>query len=756
MHRSKTAISTTGSKANANNIAAGAAGLSKSSVPVLKKEAPEEDLTQENSHSFSTKSDLAGLAAASENPADSGLDAFKAGERPLPKIKIKPALQLKSGTYLDSPVIQMKKPVFKDGKWRVEGINEGFTSKEKAERAYEKMKAEMASASSEKPKAEKSKTKTKVKAEQDDADDKEREAGESKRVLTADEIEAREKDPILVARGKATAAKHTAKANDLTARLNTEMSEQKLSGTVEKMGGATSTKIFGMKDGEKRVKEPASYAGDREAQMRRWIAMSLYAYLKLMEKASMEVQVGMKGKVIGISANEEDKIKILATALDNGIASIKTIAAKVIENIGTGKLQLERDEAIRTLRHCAKLLRNKYNILNKYKSVEVTAGGGSKLPAGYHAELRLVEAGFEDINGVKRPCVACFISLKKKGFKPKSCGPFWPSMPSMNAIYKLLGIAKNTEYTKLAPKDLEKIIALLAPAMEHSYVTKSQVDRQPTTKYDTDSDSDVDEKSKGGDKDPELAAIPKAAILIRHFKEGKKIAPGAKEEALPAASSGKTHAKKTGARPAIAGLDGDAWGDEKEKTAPKGAGLFPAIPGASPATVDKSRGTKAKPKLDPGTSPGGAHSEEEKKLMRATKAGALVYDPSFRAAGAGVARARPASVNGFGKTYPTVPHKDGDACFWGMLRGKGFTPTDLSAAAKKAGVTVDMHLTEDKAVEIVKVLNETKSTTFTLQIDVFNIISCAPVRKRLHQDKGTIMRIGLFSGAGTGYYVLPE
>lgn len=386
--------------------------------------------------------------------------------------------------------------------------------------------------------------------------DADEEGGEQERK----ETKVKAKDPKKQQRAKEAYAKRKQFSDELLGQM-AEKTEQPM-----KLFTGTSNKIAAV-DEHKEVKAvgPKSYEDDRNAQARRWASTVVFKYLNNVDKQrTEEIQTGVKEeeteeeieeetkevkedkgkreKVLGISANENIRNEWIRKNVKN-MEHIKEMARALIKKMDgekdSGKKSKQKsvklfknsNEAIRTLRHCAKLLRDKYDEAGSFDKIQVPDKVAAKKDK-LHAELRLVAEGFELTKGVKRPCVACAIVLKDEGVEVQSTGPFWVSDAALKSVKEKHKLPmKNAQ---LSSEHIDTLADLAAEFMEKSVYSQVQGGK-PTADYDTDSDSDIETKSDGELSDGDMELIKKAEKAIKNLEGNrakKKRKTGEHEDAV--------------------------------------------------------------------------------------------------------------------------------------------------------------------------------------------------------------------------------
>lgn len=445
-------------------------------------------------------------------------------------------------------VIQRYPPVpQKDGSFYLSETKKYYETKEEAEDAYIEWGKEdlidIDSESEEKPKDRILKIKKKKKSkkrkfieiisEEDDESDKEKEE-------VVDEKQ-KKKELLRSKKSKDVAEKNKA-AREIGKLVNGLLKKEESEISVIVQGGPFA-KMLAKKDGKKIEEAPKSFDGKREKQLRRWVSTILFNYYNLVkETTTQEVQAGMLDGKLGLAANEDSIIKSIRETIKS-IEDLRVMAKEMLEFSGKlSETKLANPKIVslqRTMRHSLKFLRDKYGVLDDIKEIEVVP---TKKEDGVHAELRLVDIGYINIDGVKRPCISCAVMLTNKDILVESVGPYWFSESAGIEIYKMLKIPVGpvNELTE----DQQKLLAeTIYPFMEKSKLTKVK-GGAGTDKYGEDSDSEVDENFSDesdfeyGKMITVMKDMPKEQKKIprvkkdkkKTFKKRKKMAPGKKKK----------------------------------------------------------------------------------------------------------------------------------------------------------------------------------------------------------------------------------
>jgi hypothetical protein len=245
------------------------------------------------------------------------------------------------------------------------------------------------------------------------------------------------------------------------------------------------------------LRYPRSYESDRTNQSLRHLATAAKVYLDLKGLTDyQEVQAAFtkSGKFI-ISSNSNRANKELREFFEG--QTIEQISKTLTKNVKYKSQETDIDTYSRENRHLKKF--------SDKDRLKTAFGSGTKgkisVPDdvkperdGLHAELRIKEAGDDDVDiqhikGIKRPCAHCFAALKLP--PPKDGGPGQgPEWPSRAA--KLSGVTPSTGVTRITIKKISK---------------------KPTVDYDTESESEAEDKPKlGGPKKPKKLKADKSVL----------------------------------------------------------------------------------------------------------------------------------------------------------------------------------------------------------------------------------------------------
>lgn len=442
-------------------------------------------------------------------------------------------------------VIQRYPPVpQKDGSFYLSETKKYYETKEEAEDAYiewgkeDLIDIDIDSESEEKPKDRILKIKKKKKSkkrkfieiisEEDDESDKEKEE-------VVDEKQ-KKKELLRSKKSKDVAEKNKA-AREIGKLVNGLLKKEESEISVIVQGGPFA-KMLAKKDGKKIEEAPKSFDGKREKQLRRWVSTILFNYYNLVkETTTQEIQAGMLDGKLGLAANEDSIIKSIRETIKS-IEDLRVMAKEMLEFSGKlSETKLANPKIVslqRTMRHSLKFLRDKYGVLDDIKEIEVVP---TKKEDGVHAELRLVDIGYIDIDGVKRPCISCAVMLTNKDILVESVGPYWFSESAGIEIYKMLKIPVGpvNELTE----DQQKLLAeTIYPFMEKSKLTKVK-GGAGTDKYGEDSDSEVDENFSDesdfeyGKMITVMKDMPKEQKKIPRVKKDKKKTTKRRKKIIP-------------------------------------------------------------------------------------------------------------------------------------------------------------------------------------------------------------------------------
>lgn len=222
------------------------------------------------------------------------------------------------------------------------------------------------------------------------------------------------------------------------------------------------------------VVAPRSYREQREVQALRWISTLVFKYLHHLGNDPMEVQAAVHNGSLLIAANTSRSNNALNELVKSrtGAAFVALIVTEVNrlekETASLTKKQDRLTFSEREDRHRSKLvariinatdaLADAYPLVRKAltQPVVVCANGVQ----GLHAERRInMHAGVTPvhISGVKRPCVACYLSLfTGRGVHP---GPYWPSD------------AANIGFAEYQDRDVAALAERITAAITDTYVT---------------------------------------------------------------------------------------------------------------------------------------------------------------------------------------------------------------------------------------------------------------------------------------------
>ena len=302
--------------------------------------------------------------------------------------------------------------------------------------------------------------------------------------------------------------------------------------------------IHGQDHNHDRQSRPTSFADQRPTQTRRHIATTVYWYLKKLEQDPREVQTAVDEDdptALPISSNmNASNQKLRALLADEKLgadlpARLRAMAREVAASVLNGELIKQNPNfVIRTLRHCAKLLQDAYEQLDQFESAAVPDDADED---GLHAELRLLDADFSDPVGVKRPCAACFLDLRRRGVVVHSAGPIWITAGALQSLFAQSNIAPGTAIRNLTADDIEKLAKAIVPAVQAATLTAPRKPKtKPTHDYGTDSDSDFEDDPAADSPDAAMLKAIAAKLRELHGKSAKQKKRG-QAAAAPASSA---------------------------------------------------------------------------------------------------------------------------------------------------------------------------------------------------------------------------
>ena len=165
-----------------------------------------------------------------------------------------------------------------------------------------------------------------------------------------------------------------------------------------------------------------SFREDRDAQMKRWIATVIHAWLKReTDGKHVEVQV----------ASNDNGDFVVSTNTKLGNRRLRERWGEVLKHLSSPPdilFEGSNVNELREIRHHLKLsIRTEGKpILSRLSVIEESIERDQM--ENTHAEVRLIDAGFRDPHGVRRPCASCLGRLIQRGMGlGRVAGYLWPS-----------------------------------------------------------------------------------------------------------------------------------------------------------------------------------------------------------------------------------------------------------------------------------------------------------------------------------------